>query len=153
MATNWDKFNKAVDLKGLQEDVKNADGSTEYSEIPKGKYEVELVSLEQKLSKSAGNPMIAMSFRILSGDYKNQRLFENKPIFGTKNDGRMIKSIISFLDNLDSGVVLEFHDYEQFEDVVLDVFEAIDGTLNYAVNYDPDAFFKISVDEVFEKGE
>jgi hypothetical protein len=61
----------------------------------------------------------------------------------------MIKSVIGFLDSLGSSVDVTFHDYAQFEQTVLDIAEAVDGKLEYAVNYDPKAFFKISVDEVF----
>lgn len=149
--SKWGKFDNSVDLKGLKEDVKNADTSGgDYPEVPKGKYEVELASLEMKPTKQGGKPMVAMSFKILNGEYKGQRLFENKVIYQTKDDARMIKSVIGFLDSFDSGVDIEFNGYDQFDDLLLDIFEAVQGSLEFAVEYDPDEFFRISIDEVFE---
>jgi len=149
--SKWGKFNDSVDLKGLQEDVKNADASGgNFPEVPGGKYEVELASLEIKAVKATGKPMVAISFKILTGEYEGQRLFDNKVIYGTKDDARMIKSVIGFLESLDSGIDLDFHDYDQFEEVVMDVFEAVQGNTEYVVEYDPDSFFRVSVEECFD---
>ena len=72
--SKWGKFNESVDLKGLQEDVKNADANGgNFPEVPKGTYEVELASLEMKPTKKDGRPMVALSFKILGGEYKGQR--------------------------------------------------------------------------------
>jgi len=149
--SKWSKFNDSVDLKGLKEDVKNADvNGGNFPEVPKGTYEVELASLEMKATKKDGRPMVSLSFKILAGEYKGQRLFENKVIYQTKNDGQMIKSVIGFLDNLESGVKIEFESYDQFDELMLEIFEAVEGNLEFAVEYDPDAFFKMSIKEVFE---
>lgn len=149
--SKWGNFNDKVDLKGLAEDVKNADGSGgNFPTIPKGKYEVELATLEVKPTKKDGRPMVSTSFKILTGEYKGQRIFDNKVIYGTKNDGNSIKSTIGFLESMDSGVALEFIDYDQFEGQVLDVCEAVMGNLEYAIEYDPDEYFSVSIVEVFE---
>ena len=152
--SKWGKFNDSVDLKRLQEDIKNADTSGgDFPEVPGGKYEVELASLEIKPVKNganAGKPMVALSFKILSGDYKGQRLFDNKVIYGTKNDTNMIKSVIGFLTDLDSGVDVDFVNYDQFDEVILDVFEAVQGNIEYVVEYDPDSFFRVSITEAFD---
>jgi len=94
--------------------------------------------------------MLAVSFKILSGEFKNQRLFMNRVLYGTKNDKNMIASAMGFLEKLDSGVPVSFTSYKQFAQLVLDVAEAIDGTLEYAVDYDDSRFNSITVDEVFE---
>ena len=152
MAIDFDKINRSVDLEGLREDVKNAsaNGTGDFPTVPAGKYEVALVSLEIKGTKKDNRPMLAASFKILSGDYKNQRLFMNRVIYGTKNDANMIKSAVGWLNSLDSGVDVGFKDYKQFADVVMDVAEAIDGKLEYAVEYDNDKFNSISITEVFD---
>lgn len=152
MAIDFDKINKSVDLEGLRKDVENAsaNGTGDFPTIPAGKYEVALVSLEIKGTKKDNRPMLAASFKILSGDYKNQRLFMNRVIYGTKDDARMIKSAVGWLNSLESGVDVAFMDYKQFRDVVMDVHEAIDGKLEYAVDYDPDQFNCISITEVFD---
>lgn len=43
---------------------------------------------------------------------------------------------MGFLEKLDSGVPISFTSYKQFAQLVLDVAEAIDGKLEYAVDYD-----------------
>lgn len=152
MAIDFDKINRSVDLEGLRKDVENAseNGTGDFPTIPAGKYEVALVSLEIKGTKKDNRPMLAASFKILSGEYKNQRLFMNRVIYGTKDDGRMIKSAVGWLNTLDSGVDVAFQDYKQFADLVMDVAEAIDGKLEYAVEYDDSKFNSIKITEVFD---
>ncbi len=152
MAIDFDKINRSVDLEGLRKDVENAseNGTGDFPTIPAGKYEVALVSLEIKGTKKDNRPMLAVSFKILSGEYKNQRLFMNRVIYGTKDDGRMIKSAVGWLNTLDSGVDVAFQDYKQFADLVMDVAEAIDGKIEYAVEYDDSQFNSIKITEVFD---
>ena len=153
MAIDFDKINRSVDLEGLRKDVENAsaNGTGDFPTIPAGMYEVALASMEIKGTKADPNrPMLAVSFKILTGEYKNQRIFMNRVLLGTKNDANMIKSAEGWLGSLDSGVSTVFEDYKQFNQVVLDVAEAIDGKLEYAVDYDPDRFNSISIEEVFE---
>ena len=152
MAIDFDKINRSVDLEGLRKDVENAseNGTGDFPTIPAGQYEVALVSLEIKGTKKDNRPMLAASFKILSGEYKNQRLFMNRVIYGTKDDGRMIKSAVGWLNTLDSGVDVAFQDYKQFADLVMDVAEAIDGKIEYAVEYDDSQFNSIKITEVFD---
>ena len=152
MAIDFDKINRSVDLEGLRKDVENAseNGTGDFPTIPAGKYEVALVSLEIKGTKKDNRPMLAVSFKIMSGEYKNQRLFMNRVIYGTKDDGRMIKSAVGWLNTLDSGVDVAFQDYKQFADLVMDVAEAIDGKIEYAVEYDDSQFNSIKITEVFD---
>lgn len=115
-----------------------------FSPVPADKYEVELATLEIKGTKADNRPMLAASFRILSGKYKNRRLFQNYVLQGTKNDERMIQLAIDFLMFLNSGLSyykdLRFKNYEQFAQLVAQVKEAVDGKRKYGVIYDPDEF-------------
>ena len=153
MAFDFSKIDRTVDLKGLQADVEEAKKNSggDFPTIPAGKYEVRVETLEVKGTKADPNrPMLAVSFKILSGEFKNQRLFMNRVLYGTKNDRNMIASAIGFLEKLDSGVPISFNGYEPFRQLVLDVAEAIDGKLEYAVDYDDSRFNSITIDEVFE---
>ena len=92
MAIDFDKIDRTVDLKGLQADVEDAkkNGGGDFPTIPAGKYEARVESMEIKGTKADPNrPMLAVSFKILSGEYKNQRLFMNRVLYGTKNDKNM----------------------------------------------------------------
>lgn len=128
-----------------------------FSPVPADKYEVEVATLEVKGTKADNRPMLAVSFRILSGKYKNRRLFQNYVLQGTKNDERMIKLAIDFLGFLNSGLSyykdLRFKNYEQFAQLVLDVAEAIDGKRKYSVIYDPDEFNSIDITNVYHLDE
>ena len=153
MALDFSKIDKTVDLKGLQADVEEAkkNGGGDFPTIPAGKYEVKVETLEIKGTKADPNrPMLAVSFKILSGEYKNQRIFLNRVLYGTKNDKNMIASAMGFLDKLDSGVPVSFTSYKQFAQMVMDIAEAIDGKLEYAIDYDDTRFNSVSIDEVFE---
>lgn len=153
MAFDFSKIDRTVDLKGLQADVEEAKKNSggDFPTIPAGKYEVRVETLEVKGTKADPNrPMLAVSFKILSGEFKNQRLFMNRVLYGTKNDKNMIASAMGFLEKLDSGVPVSFNGYEPFRQLVLDVAEAIDGKLEYAVDYDDSRFNSIAVEEVFE---
>ena len=112
---------------------------------------MKLETMEIKGTKADPNrPMLAVSFKILHGDYKNQRLFMNRVLYGTKNDKNMIASAVGFLKKLDSGIPVSFSTYKQFAQLVLDIAEAIDGKLEYAVDYDDTRFNSIIINEVFE---
>ena len=152
MAIDFDKINRSVDLEGLRKDVENAsaNGTGDFPTVPAGKYEVALVSMEIKGTKKDNRPMLAASFKILSGEYKNQRLFMNRVIYGTKNDGNMIKSAVGWLNSLETGVEVAFLDYKQFADVVMDVAEAVDGKIEFAVEYDDSQFNSIKIVEIFD---
>ena len=146
MAIDFDKIDRTVDLKGLQADVEEAkkNGGGDFPTIPAGKYEARVESMEIKGTKADPNrPMLAVSFKILSGEY-------NRVLYGTKNDKNMIASAMGFLDKLDSGIPVSFTSYKQFSQLVLDIAEAIDGKLEYAVDYDDSRFNSITIDEVFE---
>lgn len=75
---DWSKFDKKVDLDGLEEDLKEVEenGGGDYPEIPNGAYEVQVQKLELKES-SKGDPMLSVWFEILEGEYKGQLIFSN----------------------------------------------------------------------------
>jgi cell division septum initiation protein DivIVA len=63
----------------------------------------------------------------------------------------MIASAVGWLESLEPSEDIDvvFDDYDQFSDMVLDVAEDI-AELEYEVEYDPNAFNSISIQEVFE---
>lgn len=129
----FDKWNKAVDTKGLAEDAKEAEqngGSGDYPEVPVGQYEIKIDKMELKES-SKGDPMFSAQFRILSGDYENQCLFMNQVI----TQGFQIGIVNKFLRSLDVTDDVEFKDYEQYNNLVMDIMEEVDGKLEFLLDY------------------
>lgn len=157
MAIDFSKFDKQVDTNALKHDVEEAKKNSggDYKEVPAGEYMGKFEKLEIRETKD-GRPMLSAQFRITEGEYKKSCLFMNRVLFGTKNDANMIASAVGWLESLEAEdadgnpINCEFESYSQFNDVVLDVMENIDGILEYQVKYDPDAFNSISISDIFD---
>jgi hypothetical protein len=131
MAIDFSKFDKAVDIEGLKKDVvAAADGQGDFKEVPHGTYEVSIDKLELVESKK-GDPMVTCWFKILEGEYKGQRIFMNQVV----TLGFQIHIVDEFLESLESGVEVKFESFAQYGKMLLDIHEAIDNNLEYAVEY------------------
>jgi hypothetical protein len=137
MAENsiWDKFDNAIDVEGLAADVKEAAENTRsYKDVPHGKYEVEVNKMELTLSKK-GDPMFTAWFKIVEGEYKNSLIFMNQVV----TQGFQIHIVHEILRSLTSETAGEFNiewtTYNRLAELVMDVFEAIDGKFEYGLNY------------------
>lgn len=126
------KFNKAFPADKMKEDMKEAKENGG-SNLPDGEYTCKLEKMELGES-SKGALMIKAQFRITKGDRRKQCIFKNCVLTGTKNDGFMLLKANEFLESLDSGEDVTFEDWEQYNDLILDVAEAIqDDGLTYVV--------------------
>jgi len=131
MANIWEKFDREIDIEGLQKDIQEAaENGANYREVPHGEYEVKIEKLELVESK-AGDPMVTVWFKVLAGDYKGSMIFMNQVI--TK--GFQIHIMNEFLRSLDSGYDVEFRSYSQYGQLLMDIHEAIDGELEYLLKY------------------
>lgn len=147
MAVDFSKIDEAVDLKGLQQDVE--DSKNNFSDVPKGTYIVSIEKMEIGETKDH-RPMFKMQCKIKEGEYKNCNLFLNRVIYGTKNDGSMIQSVLTMLDKLQTQTLPEFTGYNNFVTNVLDIFQEVQGKVELEIEYDADAFNSISIKEVFD---
>lgn len=148
MANIWEKFDKAIDVEGLQKDVQEAaKNGANFREVPHGEYEVKIEKLELVESK-AGDPMVTVWFKVLAGDYKGSMIFMNQVI--TK--GFQIHIMNEFLRSLDSGYDVEFRSYSQYGQLLMDIHEAIDGRLEYGLKYDEGkkGFSTYEITDVYE---
>lgn len=149
MANIWEEFDNVVDVEGLKKDAKEAaeNGGGKYKEVPEGTYEVEVNKLELKKSKSE-NPMLSCWLKILEGEYKGSLIFYNQVLatgFGLHNANE-------FLRSLDSGVEVEFVNFKQYHELLLDIFEAVNGNLAYQLEYGKNSkgFNTYKIEDVFE---
>lgn len=150
MAIDFSKFDEQLNAEQLKKDVAAAaENNQQFEETPDGTYICKVEKLEVGAT-SDGRPMLKAMFRITEGDCKKRCLFINRVLFGTKNDANMIASAIGFLNSLDSGIDIVFESYSQFADLVLDIFEEIESTLEYEIEYKKDAFQSISIKDIFE---
>lgn len=145
MAIDFSKFDKKVDLEGLKKDIEDS-SNNDYREVPHGNYEVSIAKLEMTESKK-GDPMVSVWFKILNGEYKNSLLFMNQVI----TQGFQIHIVDEFLRSLDTDVDIVFESYSQFAELLLDVFEAVDGNLEYGLKYSENKGFNtFEITDVFE---
>lgn len=148
----FDKWNKAIDVEGLAKDTKEVEangGTGDYAEVPVGTYEIKIEKMELKES-SKGDPMFSAWFRILAGDYENQLLFMNAVI----TQGFQIGNVNRFLRSLDAVDEVEFRNYAQYNDLIMDIMEAIEEAgLEYLIEYKKNKkdFPIYTVKEVYEK--
>ena len=144
----FEKWNSNVDLAGLQKDIKDAqDNNKEYDEVPHGEYEVNLDKLELKATKK-GDPMVSAWFTILQGKYKKSKLFMNQVV----TQGFQIHIVNTFLKSMGTDLNIEFIDYKQYAELLLDVAEECDtNNLEFVVKYeDNKGYDKFTITEVFE---
>ena len=144
----FEKWNSNVDLAGLQKDIKEAqDNNREYDEVPHGEYEVKLDKLELKATKK-GDPMVSAWFTILVGKYKKSKLFMNQVV----TQGFQIHIVNTFLKSMGTDLNIEFIDYKQYAELLLDVAEECDtNNLEFVLKYeDNKGYDKFTITEVFE---
>ena len=141
MAIDFSAFDNKVDLAALQKEVEEAK-DTDFADVPDGKYIVSIEKMEIKLTKAQDKLMFAVQCKIKEGEQKNRMIFFNRIISGNKvsetwNDGRAIKSVCTWVNELlsENEEPVEFVNYADFADQILDVFQSIQGNIEVEVNY------------------
>lgn len=149
MAIDFSKFDKAIDVEGLKKDIGEAaqnGGGGQRREVPHGKYEVKIEKLELTESKK-GDPMVTCWMRILKGEYEKSLIFMNQVV----TQGFQIHIVNEFLRSMDCGVEITFESYSQYSQLLMDVHEAIDGQLEFALEYGENKGFNtFKITEVFD---
>lgn len=144
MSKIWEKFDKEIG-KDIQKQIEEAENS-EYAEVPLGDYEVKVDNMELKISKS-GNPMVSIWFRIIAGEFNNNLLFMNQVI----NMPFQIGIANKILRALDPNKEVEFQSYSQYANLIMDIFEEIDGKFEYAIKYgEKKGFSTFEILDIFE---
>ena len=148
---DFSKFDATINKDELAKQLEEAKSNSQQSdrEVEEGNYTVKIEKMELGATKD-GRPMFKVQCRILDGEFKKWCLFMNRVIYGTKNDANMISSVIGWLQKLEPSVTVEFKNYSQFADLVLDIFEEVADAVELDVAYDPEAFNSISIEEVFD---
>lgn len=149
MAKNiWDEFDDAIDTEGLIKDAAEAaESGGDFKETPHGKYEVAVQKMELKKSKK-GSPMLSIWFKIIEGEYKNSIIFYNQVL----SSGFGLHNANEFLKSLETGVEIEFKNFKQYNELIMDVHEAVDGAVEYVLDYGENdkGFNTYKIEEVFE---
>ena len=148
---DFTKFDQAINTEEMTKAIEEAKNNTQQSDrqVPAGDYVVKIEKMEIAATKD-GRPMFKVQCRILEGEFKKWCIFMNRVIYGTKNDANMISSVIGWLNKLESNEPVEFKNYTQFSELVLDIFEEVADAVELDVEYDPEAFNTISIEQVFD---
>lgn len=163
---DFSKFNTNInaDMLNSINEAKNNTPQGDSLETPAGEYVAKIEKMELAATKD-GRPMFKVQLRVIEAgenaayevvDYlshfktKKPCLFMNRVIYGTKNDANMIASVLGWLEKLQPSVDVEFKNYSQFSELVLDIFEEVADAVELAVTYDPNDFNSIRINEVFD---
>lgn len=146
MSKIWEKFDNTIDTKALAGEVEGASTRT-YREVPEGTYEVKVEKLELVQSK-AGDPMVSAWFKVLQGEYKGSLIFMNQVI----TQAFQVHIVNEFLRDLGTDHTIEFTSYSQYGNLLMDIHEAIDGSLEYALKYGKNnkGYSTFDIEEIYE---
>lgn len=156
---DFNKFDKMINNDEIK---KQMEAASEFDDVPKGIYMAVIDKMEVKPTKAQDKLMLAVQMGItetIDAPKKQDRrkIFFNRVICGNKttekwNDGVAIKGVITWIEKLlDEGDSIEFENYSQFADEVLDIYQDICPQIALKIDYDPDAFNPITILEVFDK--
>jgi hypothetical protein len=149
-----DKIN-ADELKASQKEIQdNANGGGNYEEIPVGKYEVKVDKLECKKSK-AGNLMVSIWFRILTGKFEKSVIFYNGVFHEDWMRHRVAKILSDILDDGDRtaeiNLILKSGNMDEINNFCMDIHEDVDGRLEYLLDYGQNKGYQTyKIEEVYE---
>ena len=134
----WDKFDREIDTEGLAKDVEEAaaNGGGNFKEVPHDTYEVEINKLEMTTSKK-GDPMLSCWMKIIDGEYKGSLIFMNQVVtqgFQIHIANEFLRSLIAEVEDADKPDVI-FKTYNQYNGMVMEVMELIDGNFEYLLDY------------------
>lgn len=134
-----DKIN-AEELAASQKEIQeNANGAGNYPEVPVGKYEVKVEKLECKKAKNSGNLMVSIWFKIMTGKHEKSMIFYNGVFHEDWMRHRVAKILSDILDDGDRtaeiNLILKSNNMQTVNDFCMDVHEAIDGRLEYELDY------------------
>lgn len=155
---DFDKFDKMIDNEELKQQMEAA---PEFDDVPKGTYMAVIDKMEIKETKNKDKLMFAVQLGITETidapkKQDKRKLFFNRVICGNKtterwNDGVAIKGVISWVEKLlDEGDTIEFKNYSQFAEEILDIYQDICPAIALKIEYDPDAFNPVTIIEVFD---
>lgn len=137
----FDKYNSKInqeELAASQKEIQDNANGGQREEVPVGKYEVKVDKLECKKSK-AGNLMVSIWFRILTGKFEKSCIFYNGVFHEDWMRHRVAKMLSDLLDDGDHvaeiNLILKSNDMEEINNFCMDIHESIDGRLEYLLDY------------------
>ena len=149
---NMDMTDYNAQIKELEANKPKEETKKEYKGPVDGEYECSLMGLGLGTNKAGDKLMLKGSFKILDGEFKNQRLWINKVLTGCNNQAWCVKSVIDFLNTLGSEQEVEFTgDFDDLGtqiDIVLADVKNCTFLVNKVTN--DNGFTNLYVNDVFD---
>lgn len=158
MSSIYEKYSSKInseELAASQKEIKDNASSTDYPEIPAGKYEVKVDNIEAKNSKN-GNPMVSIQFRILAGKFEKSCIFYNGVFhedWMRHRVSKMLSDLIADGDNTAMVNLILKGSLSEVNNFCMDVAEDISGKkLEYLLDYgvDKKGYQTYKIAEVYE---
>lgn len=123
----------------------------EFKDPTDGEYECALLNLELGTNKAGDKLMLKGAFKILDGEFKNQRLWINKVLTNIKNQAMAIKYAIDFLNSLGATHTVEFTgDFDDLATQIEIVFADVKNCTFVVVQKTNNDFKNYFVNDVFD---
>lgn len=144
----------AEELAASQKEISQNASGGDYKEVPVGTYEVQIDKMEAKKS-SSGNPMVSIWFKILKGEYKGSLIFYNGVFHEDWMRHRVVDMLSAILDDdthkAEINLILKDSNLEEINDFVMDIHEAVDGHLEYLLDYGQSkGYSTYKIEEVYD---
>ena len=149
--SNWQNFDLKIDNNLLNDLANASSNNSEFEELPLGRYEVKINSMELTQSKN-GDPMTKTIFEVVQGQYKGRYMFKNSVIYkGDSKDAWRLKQELNFINSLQPGNEVNFYSFSDFEKQISNAFANINSRkLEYLVEIkEKNNFRTYSIVEVY----
>ena len=125
--SNWQNFDLKIDNTLLNDIANASSNSGEFEELPLGRYEVKINSMQLTQSKN-GDPMTKTIFEVVQGQYKGRYMFKNSVIYkGDRNDAWRLKQELNFINSLQPNSQVNFYSFSDFEKQISNAFADINS--------------------------
>lgn len=141
MSNIYEQFNEEFNVKDFAKEVaeleKNKSGV--FEKVPYGKYEVSVEEMKLTKSKTKGEPMVSICFKVIDGEFENRKIYMNKVVVYPKWLHDMNEFLRSMVVKCKNAPAIKFDTWDQYGYMLLDVHEAIDGSFEFGLNYYADS--------------
>ena len=149
--SNWQNFDLKIDNTLLNDLANASSNNSDFEELPLGRYEVKINSMELTQSKN-GDPMTKTIFEVVQGQCKGRYMFKNSVIYkGDSKDAWRLKQELTFINSLQPRDKVNFYSFSDFEKQISNAFADINSRkLEYLIEIkEKNNFRTYSIVEVY----
>ncbi len=136
---DYSRFDELVNgaelAKSVKEIEKNNGVSSEFPQVPDGKYEVSLAKAELKETKKDKLPLVSLKFKILKGEFKGKHVWAN---FNVVYDFVMHRCH-EFLRQMEPETIIHFNGrWKDYAEMFNDLTEELAGKIGFVLSISED---------------